>query len=124
MNSSSSRPLTRAQDARVSSRIPGFYKLSVESRHDELQSRLGLSDEDIATLRDANCLDIGRADKMVENCVGVLGLPIGLGLNLRLNARDVVPMVVEEPSVVAAVSNMARLVRSAAAFSEARTRQS
>ena len=54
---------------------------------------------------------------MVENCVGVFGLPIGLGLNFCINQRDyVVPMVVEEPSVVAAVSNMAKLVRAHGGF--------
>jgi hypothetical protein len=54
---------------------------------------------------------------MIENCIGVFGLPVGLGLNLRINGVDrVVPMVVEEPSVVAAVSNMARIVRDAGGF--------
>ncbi|MEM9861158.1 MAG: hydroxymethylglutaryl-CoA reductase, degradative, partial [Myxococcota bacterium] len=62
-------------------------------------------------------LGVDRADKMVENCVGVFGLPIGLGLNFTINGRDyAVPMVVEEPSVVAAVSNMARTVRKAGGF--------
>ncbi len=100
-----------------SSRIPGFYRLDVDARHGKLREQFGLSDEDLAVLRDASRLDLGRADKMVENCVGVFGLPIGLGLNFLINGRDyAVPMVVEEPSVVAAVSNMARTVRQGGGF--------
>mgnify|MGYP002628802026 CR=1 FL=1 len=94
------------------SRIPGFYKLELPARQAELKARFGLTDTDLAILADGASLDLARADKMVENCVGVFGLPIGLGLNFTVNGRDyVVPMVVEEPSIIAAVSNMARLVR-------------
>ena len=93
------------------SRIPGFYRLDVDARRAELQRRFALSDAEMDLLGGA-ALGAERADKMVENCVGVFGLPIGLGLNLTVNDRDyVVPMVVEEPSIIAAVSNMARLVR-------------
>ncbi len=99
------------------SRIPGFYKLDIDERYEELRTRFDLSKDDLAVLRNAGHLDVERADKMVENCVGVFGLPIGLGLNFIINGDDVtVPMVVEEPSVVAAVSNMARTVRKAGGF--------
>ena len=99
------------------SRIPGFYRLDVEARHAELKARFGLDDADLAVLADGAALTTERADKMVENCVGVFGLPVGLGLNFEINGRDyAVPMVVEEPSVVAAVSNMARLVRDNGGF--------
>ncbi|MEZ4249929.1 MAG: hydroxymethylglutaryl-CoA reductase, degradative [Polyangiales bacterium] len=100
-----------------SSRIPGFYRLDVDGRLDEIRTRFGLTEEDVAVLRDGGRLGVARADKMVENCVGVFGLPIGLGLNFLLNDREyVVPMVVEEPSIVAAVSNMARTVRQGGGF--------
>ena len=86
----------------IDSRIPGFYRLQLDGRHTELKNRFGLSDDDLKVLRDGGSLDWGRADKMVENCVGVFGLPVGLGLNFQVNGRDfAVPMVVEEPSVVA-----------------------
>ena len=99
------------------SRIPGFYNLDLEARHAELKARFGLTDGDLEVLSSGNGLSWDRADKMVENCIGVFGLPIGLGLNFRVNGIDrVVPMVVEEPSVVAAVSNMARIVRDAGGF--------
>lgn len=94
------------------SRIPGFYRLDLLARHAEIQARCGLSDADLAVLVDGASLDWDRADKMVENCVGVFGLPIGLGLNFTVNGRDlIVPMVVEEPSIIAAVSHIARLAR-------------
>ena len=99
------------------SRIPRFYRLDLTERHAELKARLGLTDADLAILADGASLDPKRADKMVENCVGVFGLPVGLGLNFRVNDQDhIIPMVVEEPSVVAAVSNMAKLVRANGGF--------
>jgi hydroxymethylglutaryl-CoA reductase len=99
------------------SRIPGFYRLDVAGRHAELRERFGLTDDELAQLRDGCGFGVDRADKMVENCIGVFGLPVGLGLNFVINGRDfVVPMVVEEPSVVAAVSNMARVVRDGGGF--------
>jgi hydroxymethylglutaryl-CoA reductase len=105
------------RDERPSSRIPGFYRLDVEDRHQELQRRFDLSDEDLGVLRGSRVDAIGIADKMVENCVGVLGLPVGLGLNFEVNGKDyVVPMAVEEPSVVAAASNTARIIRSSGGF--------
>src|SRR5690606_15706917 len=62
-------------------------------------------------------LDLASADKMIENVVGVLGLPLGLGMNLVVNDKQyVVPMVVEEPSVVAALSSACKLVRGCGGF--------
>ena len=95
-----------------SSRLPGFYQRSVRERHRVLLDRNALDLKALETLSPAGGLDVARADKMIENCVGVFGLPIGLGLNFLINGRDyLVPMVVEEPSVVAAVSHIARLIR-------------
>ena len=105
------------QDCTRTSRIPGFYRLDVDGRHEELRRRFGLDDHELGVLRDGGKLCVDRADKMVENCVGVFGLPIGLGLNFVVNGSEyAVPMVVEEPSVIAAVSNMARTVRKAGGF--------
>src|SRR5690606_30676605 len=62
-------------------------------------------------------LDLAAADKMIENVVGVLGLPLGLGMNLVVNDKQyVVPMVVEEPSVVAALGSACKLVRGSGGF--------
>ncbi|HSY41940.1 MAG TPA: hypothetical protein VLA79_20525, partial [Polyangia bacterium] len=99
-----------------SSRLPGFYKLSVEERRALLRHRADLSEQDLETL-DGGGLDTAAADRIVENVVGVYTLPLGLGLNFRVNGRDVlVPMAVEEPSVIAAASNAARMVREGGGF--------
>lgn len=77
-----------------------------------------LSDADLARLSSGHAtLDINAADKMIENVIGVLGMPIGLGLNFLINGRDyVVPLVVEEPSIVAALSAAAKLARGSGGF--------
>ncbi len=98
------------------SRISGFYRLPVETRRAELGARAGLGPEDLATL-EAGGLDLTAADRLVENVVGLYALPLGLGLNFVINGRDIiVPMAVEEPSVIAAASNAARMVREGGGF--------
>jgi hydroxymethylglutaryl-CoA reductase len=95
------------------SRISGLYKLDVSARLDEL-GRLGwLSLPDVEMLKQGQqVLRAAAADKMVENVIGVFGLPLAIAPNFVVNGRDyIVPMVVEEPSVVAAVSNAAKLAR-------------
>src|ERR1700690_788175 len=98
------------------SRVPGFYRLSVDERRTELRLRADLTEEDMATL-DRGGIDTAMADQMVENAVGIYALPLGVGLNFRVNGRDVlVPMAVEEPSVIAAASNAAKMVREGGGF--------
>ncbi len=99
-----------------SSRIPDFFKLSVTQRTQALAALGHLSDEDLALLADAG-LGVGRADGMIENVIGVFGLPLGLGLNFLINGVDrVVPLVVEEPSIVAGLSSAARIARLSGGF--------
>jgi hydroxymethylglutaryl-CoA reductase len=98
------------------SRIPGFYRLSVADRRQELRVRADLSEEDLATLERGG-LDTPTADGVVENVVGLYALPLGVGLNFQVNGQDMlVPMAVEEPSVIAAASNAARMVRDGGGF--------
>lgn len=100
----------------VDSRISGFYKRSLAERRAAVAERRGIS---VAALDQAVLEGLSPlvADKMIENVIGVYGLPIGIGLNVRMNARDyLVPMVVEEPSVVAAMSNAARMIREGGGF--------
>ncbi|HET6725550.1 MAG TPA: hydroxymethylglutaryl-CoA reductase, degradative [Gammaproteobacteria bacterium] len=101
------------------SRMPGFYKLSVPERVRLVRERGLLSREDYqALVSGEHTLNIQRADKMIENVIGVMGLPVGLGLNFLINGKDyVVPLVVEEPSIVAALSSAAKLMRGAGGFS-------
>ena len=91
-------------------RFPGFYKLSIGERLKKVHENGWISDEDLGSLRDGHhVLPPSRADKMIENVVGVMGLPMGLGLNFRVNQKDyLVPLVVEEPSIVAALSSAAK----------------
>jgi hydroxymethylglutaryl-CoA reductase len=97
------------------SRIPGFYQLSMADRRTKLEQVCGLSREETSAF--LNGLTPEIADRMIENVVGVYGLPFAVGLNLTLNGRDhTVPMVVEEPSVVAAMSNAARMIREGGGF--------
>jgi hydroxymethylglutaryl-CoA reductase len=102
--------------SQISSRIPGFYRLPVEDRRRILRMAGDLGQDDMKTL-DGGGLDTDTADRMVENAVGVYALPLGIGLNFRVNGQDVlVPMAVEEPSVIAAASNAARMVREGGGF--------
>jgi hydroxymethylglutaryl-CoA reductase len=97
------------------SRIQGFYRQPLAARRERICALL--SEASAAHLRAGGGLDPEVADRMSENVIGTLGLPLGVALNFRVNGRDVlVPMAVEEPSVVAAASNAARLVRSAGGF--------
>lgn len=101
----------------VSSRIAGFYKKSLAQRQAHIQDSGLLSSEGVAWLEGGGGLDIAVADRMSENVIAVAGLPLGLALDFRINHRDhLVPMAVEEPSVIAAASNAARLVRIAGGF--------
>jgi hydroxymethylglutaryl-CoA reductase len=98
------------------SRIPGFYRLTVEERRNELRLRADLTEEDLVTLERGG-IDLATADRVVENVIGLYALPLGVGLNFRVNGRDVlVPMAVEEPSVIAAASNAAKMVRAGGGF--------
>ena len=109
-------PLPIGRNERPSSRIPDFFKLSVAERAHTLKALGHLSDEDLALLDEAG-LKVGRADGMIENVIGVFGLPLGLGLNFLVNGVDrVVPLVVEEPSIVAGLSAAARLFRLSGGF--------
>ncbi|MFZ0390200.1 MAG: hydroxymethylglutaryl-CoA reductase, partial [Calditrichia bacterium] len=100
------------------SRIPKFYQYSIPERLRILFERNVLNEDDYFNLLNGNTvLSDEQADKMVENVIGVFGLPIGLGLNLLVNKKAyIVPMVVEEPSIIAAFSAAAKLVRDAGGF--------
>jgi len=99
----------------ASSRLPGFYKQSLSQRVAIIGERAGLSPDEIAAL--TNGLTLAQADAMIENVIGMYNLPLGIATNFKINGRDIlVPMVVEEPSVVAAVSYAARLALAGGGF--------
>ena len=96
-----------------SSRIANFFRMNVNERIDALHHQGLLNDTDVNALHTANHqLQLGAADKMIENVVGVFGLPLGVALNFLINNKDyVIPLVVEEPSIVAGLSGAARMAR-------------
>jgi len=101
----------------MTSRLPGFHRESITARRQALACLVDLAANDLALL-DGGGLAIASADQMVENAVGLFGLPLGLGVNLQVNGRDVlIPMVTEEASVIAGLSNGARLARSGGGIS-------
>lgn len=102
---------------RKNSEISGFYKLSVEERLEHVRSFGDLTDEEIEVLKTTGSLDAGLADKLIENVVSTLELPVGVAPNFRINGKDyLIPMAIEEASVVAACSNAARIARASGGF--------
>jgi hydroxymethylglutaryl-CoA reductase len=99
------------------SRLPGFYNLSLEKRRAALLGTGQLTGEDLEALSGQAGLSAAQADHMIENVVGTFALPFGIALNFLVNGRDVlIPMVIEEPSVVAGASFMAKLARAGGGF--------
>ena len=108
------RPETRPPS---NSRIQGLFKLSIAGRRKAVAAASGLPLERFADA-DASALDPETADHMIENVIGCLAMPMGVATNFRINGRDyLVPMCVEEASVVAAASNAAKMVRAGGGFS-------
>ena len=99
-----------------------FYQLTISERLAHLKGDGSLSDADVKALSGSPGLTSEQADHMIENVVGTFALPIGIAQHFLINGREVqVPMVIEEPSVVAAASFMARLIRSGGGFSASAT---
>jgi hydroxymethylglutaryl-CoA reductase len=101
----------------LSSEISGFYKKSAEDRWKIVQEFGGLSDEEVRTLGNTGTLKFDQVDRMIENAVGTIPMPLGIAVNFLINGKDcLVPMAIEEPSVVAAASNAARMARTKGGF--------
>jgi 3-hydroxy-3-methylglutaryl-coenzyme A reductase (EC 1.1.1.34) len=95
-----------------SSNIPGFYKLSMEKRREILKKFANLTEEELDLIRNMGALGEHLADHMIENVVSVMEVPMGIAVNFLINDRDyLIPMAIEEPSVVAAASNAAKMAR-------------
>lgn len=98
--------------------FPSFHKLTVKERVRTVRDRGLLSSQDSrALLNGESVLAIDEADGMIENVIGVMGIPVGLGVNFLINGKDyVVPLAVEEPSIVAALSFAAKTARACGGF--------
>ena len=105
-----------------SSEVPGFYKLPMKEKMAAIKKLAGLTDEEAKTLGDTGGLPPEVADRMIENVVGGLTMPMGIATNFRVNGKDyLVPMALEEPSVVAAASNAAKMARVKGGFTVTNT---
>jgi hydroxymethylglutaryl-CoA reductase len=105
------------------SRLGGFYQLKPFERLQAVRSFDGLNDDDLRQLHGGNgALTVERADKMIENVIGTINLPHGIATNFQINGCDVlIPMVVEEPSIVAGASYAAKLARAGGGFQASAT---
>ncbi len=103
------------------SRLPGFYKLPIEKRIAIIAEWAGLDEAETAVLSH-NGLTATQADTMIENVLGTFELPLGVAANFLINDKDyLIPMAVEEPSVLAAVSHAAKLIRAGGGFQTSST---
>jgi len=105
-----------------SSQLAGFYNLSPAERLRVLKEFASLSDEETQALLMTGSLDIRLANRMIENVVGVMPVTLGIATNFLINGRDyLIPMAIEEPSVVAAASNAAKMARPKGGFTASST---
>lgn len=94
------------------SQISGFYKLSPEERLKIVKEFAQLSEEEASAIRNTGALAMEQVNRMIENVIGVMEVPLGIATNFLINGRDyLIPMAIEEPSVVAAASNAAKMAR-------------
>ncbi|PRX38807.1 3-hydroxy-3-methylglutaryl-coenzyme A reductase [Planifilum fimeticola] len=101
----------------MGTRFKGFYRLSPEERLDNVAEHSGLSGEEKAIIRGEKGFSVQTADQMVENVIGYMPIPLGVAANFKVDGRDIfVPMATEEPSVIAAASNAARLAYDTGGF--------
>ncbi len=100
-----------------SSEVPGFYRRSIAERREFVREWAGLSEEEARVYDFPPGVDPGVLDRMIENVIGVMPLPLGIATNFTINGKDyLISMAIEEPSVVAAASNAAKVARAAGGF--------
>ena len=105
-----------------SSELPGFYKLSMKERLEMVKKLAGLTEEEAKVIGSTGGLPPDVADKMIENVIGGMTLPLSVAANFRINGKDyLVPMALEEPSVVAGASNAAKMARVKGGFTVTNT---
>src|SRR5256885_9378811 len=102
--------------------VSGFYKKSAEERWQIIRDFGELESSEIETIRNTGALRFEQVDHMIENVVGAMPIPLGIAVNFQVNGKDyLVPMAIEEPSVVAAASNAARMARERGGFTTSGT---
>jgi hydroxymethylglutaryl-CoA reductase len=109
--------LEAGQMVEKSSEISGFYKKSIQERVEIVKKFADLTDEEVKILTNTGALPPDLVNRMIENVVGTMSVPLGIAVNFKINDKDyLVPMAIEEPSVVAAASKSAKLARSKGGF--------
>ncbi len=104
------------------SKISGFYKLSPQERLKLVSEFADLTQEEAKCISSAGALSLDAADRMVENLIGVMEVPMGVAVNFLINGKDyLIPMAIEEPSVIAAASNAAKMAREGGGFTTSST---
>ena len=97
--------------------VSGFYKLSMDERIKLLSNLVNLNKEEVKILKELGYFTPTQIDTLIENVIGSYQLPFGLAFNFKINGKDyIIPMVIEEPSVVAAASNAAKMARKHGGF--------
>ncbi len=97
--------------------ISGFYKLTLNDRQNKLAQIVNLDQDEIKLLKTLGYFTADQIDTLIENVVGSYQLPMGVALNFKVNGKNyIIPMVIEEPSVIAAASNMAKVARKLGGF--------
>ena len=105
-----------------SSDISGFYRKSPQERWQVLREFGDLTEAELGTIKDTGALTFDQVDHMIENVVGAIPVPLGVAVNFHINGKDyLVPMAIEEPSVVAAASNAAKMARAKGGFTTSST---
>jgi hydroxymethylglutaryl-CoA reductase len=100
-----------------SSNISGFYKLSIEERQQVIAKLVKLNNDDLKILKNIGYFTPSQLDTLIENVIGSFQLPMGIACNFKINDNDyLIPMVIEEPSVVAGASNAAKIARKRGGF--------
>jgi hydroxymethylglutaryl-CoA reductase len=104
------------------SKISGFYKIPPLERLKIIKEMTGISDEDLANISATGALKYDQLDRMVENVIGTMEVPLGIAVNFLINGKDyLIPMATEEPSVIAAASNAAKMAREKGGFTTSST---
>ena len=99
------------------SRLEGFYKKTPEERLKIVRDFADLTDEEVSIISNTGALSVDQADRMIENVIGTMPMTLGIAVNFLINGTDyLIPMATEEPSVVAAASNAAKIARQRGGF--------
>jgi hydroxymethylglutaryl-CoA reductase len=104
------------------SKISGFYKLSPAERLEIVREFADLTEDEVNAIKSTGAMNLEQADMMIENVIGTLDVPLGIATNFMINGKDyLIPMAIEEPSVVAAASNSAKMARASGGFETSST---